>query len=191
MKPVVDSPHPTLRASRMGPPGKGRQPDTKCHQMFHACKSRFFSIPHGSVPIRTATDGRRIPRPWPHQLPRHAPNLRATAPPRNCAFSGTRGASFGGRYLSGEPSLHLPARVAWSPFARRCAARQLVGAGEHSGKTETRWRHCALAGTDQLAPQFIFDSSAGELHACSLARKYVLKSACCLLTAKISSAARG
>ena len=33
MKPVVDSRHPTLRASRMGPPGKGRQPDTKCHQM--------------------------------------------------------------------------------------------------------------------------------------------------------------
>ena len=86
--------------------------------------------------------------------------------------------------------MHLRARVAWSPFARRCAARQLVGAGEHSGKTETRWRHCALAGTDQLAPQVIFDSSSGELHACSLARKSALQ--ICLLSAHsiFSSAAR-
>ena len=36
---------------------------------------------------------------------------------------------------------------------------------------------------DQLAPQVIFDSSSGELHACSLARKSALKSACCPLTA--------
>ena len=153
--------------------------------------SSFFSIPDGSVPVGIRTDGRRLARPSRRNFYRDARNMRSEAPPRKCASSGTSGASFGGRYLSGEPSAHLRARVAPSPFARRCAARQLVGAGEHSGKTETRWRHCALAGTDQLAPQVIFDSSAGELHACSLARKSALKPACCLLTAKISSAARG
>ena len=77
-----------------------------------------------------------------------------------------------------------------SPSARRCAARQLVGAGEYFGKTETRWRHCALAGTDQLAPQVIFDYSSGEL-----ARVLACTQICsqiCLLSAHsiFSSAAR-
>ena len=33
-EPISDRPHPTMPASRMGPPGKGRQHDTKCHKMF-------------------------------------------------------------------------------------------------------------------------------------------------------------
>ena len=47
----------------------------------------------------------------------HIYNIPLEAPPA------PRGAPFGGRYLSGEPSRHLPTRVARTPFGRAAARR--------------------------------------------------------------------
>ena len=81
------------------------------------CKSHFFSTSNKSVPTAITTGELHVAVAKLFRFAPHRMKSMPTAPSRDKLSDGARGASFGDRYLSGEPSAHL----------RTCVLRQGQG----------------------------------------------------------------